>query len=146
MKHSIILFFLVFSLFGCNKNKQATKKIDGNWKLISYKLTNYEGLIEYGSGEGMWKFESKAPYTEAYPYSFTYTCQFPSGLKSGTMKGTFKVVSKGEYIDFTEEDSSGVIVKTCNYRILTRTSDDLELEYLDEQTIRHNYVLKKINN
>jgi hypothetical protein len=144
MKNFIVVFLIAFSLFSCNKNKQTTKKIDGNWELISYKITNYEGLIEYGSGEGLWTFESEAPFTEVYPYSFTYSCQFPSGLKSGAMKGTFKVVSKGEFIDFTVEDSIGVTVKTHNYRIITQTSDDLELEYLDEERVRHNYVLKKV--
>ncbi len=141
------LFFLLmigFGLLSCDKNKQTTKKIDGKWELISYKLTNYEGLIEYGSGDGTWSFESKAPYNEAYPYTCDYSFEFPSGLKSVALRGTFKVVSKGQYIDFTLEDSTGAVMKTCNYRILTHTKDDLEIEYLDEQTIRHNYLLKKI--
>jgi hypothetical protein len=146
MRIYYFLFILLLGLVSCDKNKQATKKISGEWKLVSYRITIYGGLTEYTSGTGKWIFDSRSPYNQEYPYEFTYDCQFPSIVKKGQQKGKFKLLSNGKTIEFTTEDSIGNTTKTENYQVLTHTNDDLELEFVDEQSWYHRYVLKKVKN
>lgn len=140
-----ILFLSVFlmSLSSCDKQKRTTKKIDGEWEISVYKITDTEGLAEYAVCSGSYVFNSCNNKSNACDYTCNLTFDFPSNTGTSIETGTFEVLSDGEFMDVTCLNSLNEIISAYNYRILTLTKTDLQLEYSDLNSKLHSLIFKK---
>ena len=140
-----ILFLSVFlmSLSSCDKQKRTTKKIDGEWEISVYKITDTEGLAEYAVCSGSYVFNSCNNKSNACDYTCNLTFDFPSNTGTSIETGTFEVLSDGEFLDVTCLNSLNEIISAYNYRILTLTKTDLQLEYSDLNSKLHSLIFKK---
>lgn len=127
----------------CDKQKRTTKKIDGEWEITSYKLTDTEGLSDYAVCSGSYIFISGEDETDSYKYSCNLTFEFPSISGSTIESGVFQLFPDGEYMDVTNINSFNDVISTYNYRILTLTKTDLHLEFTDSISKIHSIIFKK---
>jgi hypothetical protein len=138
---TIILFFFLF--VSCDKEKETAKKLNGEWEIQNYKFTNQEGLILFSTCSGSMNFESKKNYTDPNPYTLEFTYDFSSGIDTVQQNGTFDVTQKGDYMTITTINSLNQVTSTYDYRILTRTNTDLQLEFNDNSGCSHMYIFKR---
>lgn len=140
-----IFFLFIFSLFftSCDKQKRTTKKIDGEWEITSYKLTDTEGLSEYAACSGSYIFNSCENKSTSCGYSCALAFEFPSITGTAIESGIFEVLPDGEYMDVTNIDSLNAVISLYNYRILILTKTDLHLEYTDATFKIHSLIFKR---
>ena len=131
------------SLSSCDKQKRTTKKIDGEWEISIYKLTDTEGLAEYAVCSGSYIFNYCADISNACDYSCNIIFDFPNNTGTSIETGTFKVLPDGGYMDVTHINSTNTVISTYNYRILTLTKTDLQLEFTDSSFKIHTLTFKK---
>lgn len=143
MRILLNIIFLSLLLHSCDKQKQTAKKLKGEWEILTYKFTNAEGLSEIASCEGSMIFESKPTYTDPNPYSLKFSYDFSTSSGIVDQVGTFDVIESGDYLEITKTDASGTVLSTDKYRILTRTSTDLQLEYSDSIGCIHMYIFER---
>jgi hypothetical protein len=126
-KLTLIVFAL--SLLACSKTNRVSGRISGSWELISYKRTNYEGMISYPSASGSATFiELKNPDDSA-TYTFEIAREINSVSDSLLEKGTYKLVEKGNFMYVNEQDNLDQTISYIKYRILSSTNSDLEIEF-----------------
>lgn len=143
MRILLNIIFLAFILYSCDKQKHTAKKLDGEWEISTYKLTDPEGLNEYATCSGSIVFDSKPNYLDPQPYTLEISYTFPSTSGSRIQHGTFDVIERGDYMIITEIDNSELEISKYTYRILTRTRTDLQLEYTDSLNFIHTYLFTK---
>jgi len=146
MLHNKVFFgcLLCFALLGCNKDKRTNRKISGEWEITYYKLTHSDNWIEFAnelSGSILLK-EDKQSSSNGFNMHISYA--FPSTIGSQTIIGTFEINTHGEYLTVLEYDSLTQTTIDLNYRILTLTKTDLQLEIRDSKNYLHNYLFKKV--
>jgi hypothetical protein len=140
-----ILFLFIFSLLitSCDKQKRTSKKIDGEWEITSYKLTDTEGLSEYAVCSGSYIFNSCENKSASCGYSCAIAFEFPSITGTAIQSGIFEVLPDGGYMDVTTINSSNIVISSYNYRILILTKTDLHLEFTDSTFKIHSLIFKK---
>ena len=143
MRNLITIILLFFLFVSCDKQKKTSKKLNGEWEIQNYKFTNQEGLSFFSTCSGSMSFESKKNYTDPNPYTLEFTYNFSSGIDTIKQKGTFDVTQKGDYMIITTVNSLNEVTSTYEYRILTRTNTDLQLEYSDYTGCSHMYIFKR---
>lgn len=143
MRFLLNIIFLSLILYSCDKQKHTAKKLDGEWEIISYELTDPEGMSEYATCSGSMIFDSQPSYTDPNPYSLTFDYTFPSTSGTRIQHGTFDVIERGDYMLITEVDASNTLLSTYTYRILTQTRTDLQLEYRDSLNEVHSFIFKR---
>lgn len=149
MKRFLFLFIpLLFLLTACDKQKRTAKNLSsGDWQLISYKVTDPEGLSEFSTCDGILHFDNATQEGISGTYSMNYTFQFPgnTGSMNFIQNGEYNIIEKGNYMTITSQNPQGVSLDTATYRILVQTKTDLELEYPDTLSQIHTYIFKRIN-
>jgi len=143
IKHILFLSIFLLSLISCDKQKRTTKKIDGEWEITSYKLTDNQGLSEYAVCSGSYIFNSSEDETDSFKYSCNLIFEFPSISGSTIESGVFQLFPDGEYMDVTNINSFNDVISTYNYRIITLTKTDLHLEFTDSISKIHSLIFKK---
>lgn len=140
-----ILFFLIFSLFfvSCDKQKRTTKKIDGEWEISIYKITDTEGLAEFAVCSGSYFFNSCSDKSASCDYTSNLIYDFPSSSGAAIETGTFEVLPDGEYMDVTSLNATNIAISVYNCRILTLTKTDLQFEFTDSTFKIHSLFFKK---
>jgi len=138
-----LLFFPLLILVSCDKQQRTANKLEGEWEIIYYKLTDGEGLSEYATVQGSMIFENCKDVSTPCSYSLDISHEFPSSGGNTQQHGTFQVVEKGNYMDVTTVDASNSITSNYRYRILTHTKTDLQVEYGDSMFQIHTYIFKK---
>ncbi len=143
VKHILFLSVFLLSLISCDKQRRTTKKIDGEWEISVYKITDTEGLAEYAVCSGSYVFTSCINKSIACDYTCNLTFNFPSNTGISIETGTFEILPDGEFMDVTCLNSLNEIISIYNYRILTLTKTDLQLEYRDLNSKLHSLIFKK---
>jgi hypothetical protein len=126
---SVSLIFILLLLFGCDKEKQTSRKIEGEWTLIHIKITFPDGLSEFGTGTGTLIISESDQ--DAYQRKFERITDvtFPSSTYQEMSKGYMNFKNKGNYSDTYLMDESNTIVFQEEHRILMLTKTDLQIEY-----------------
>lgn len=125
----LTLIVFAFSLLGCSKKNRVSGRIFGSWELISYKRTNYEGMISYPSASGSATFVELTNPDDSATYSFEIAREINSLSDSLLEKGTYKLVEKGNFMYLNEQDNLNQTISYIKYRILSSTNSDLEIEF-----------------
>ena len=144
------IFFLYFSVIltvffftSCDKEKQTSRKIEGNWELKSYKITYQDGISEYGSCSGNLEIvsTSKADWTNSFKMNISFV--FPSQTGQQSKIGYMRIREKGGYMDVSLVDQQDQEVGFEDHRIMVLTSTDLQIEYLGEDGSLNNLTFRK---
>lgn len=138
---SLLCSFLF--LVSCDKQQRTANKLEGEWEIVYYKLTDGEGLSEYATVQGSMIFENCKDVATPCSYSLDISYDFPSSSGITQQQGTFQVVEKGDFMDVTTMDASNNITSNYRYRILTHTNTDLHVEYGDSMYQIHTYIFRR---
>ncbi len=138
-----VFVLIVLFISSCDKEKYATKKINGTWGITSYKRTETNGLSFYATVSGEMVFSAVDHYNS--PSTFTSSINYSFDTDNGIYaeNGTIKMIEKGEYMNIIKLDPSNNPIDTIKYRIITSTNSDLQLEFLDSNNRIHMMIFKK---
>ena len=140
----LFLFIILLATFtSCDKVKQTEKNLEGEWKIVSYKHTNTEGLSEFAVVYGYIKFETCTDTSIPCPYTISISYDFPSSSGNTAESGTYEVIEKGKFMNIINSNSFDSITASYRCRLLTETKTDLELEFSDAGGSIHTYIFKR---
>ena len=138
-----VFLLLTLVISSCNKEKSAAKRINGEWNITSYKRTETNGLSYYATVTGGMIFsqvdEYNAPST--FKTAITYSFETENGVYNEN--GIIEMLEKGEYMNVTKLNASNNPIDTLQYRIITNTTKDLQLEFIDSNNRIHMMIFKK---
>lgn len=126
---NLIAIAIVFLLSGCTKIHRVSGRIAGKWQLISYKRTNYEGMISYPAASGSAAFDDLSTPEDSAVYTFQIARTIDALDDSLLERGTYKLVEKGNFMYLNEQDNLDQTISYIKYRILSSTDSDLEIEF-----------------
>jgi hypothetical protein len=140
----VFLFIISLAIFtSCDKVTQTEKNLAGEWQIVSYKLMDTEGLLEYAVVNGSITFENCTDASIPCPYTISINFDFPSFSGNTTENGTYEVIEKGKFMNIQNSNSFDSIIATYRCRILTETKTDLELEFSDAGGNIHTYIFNR---
>jgi hypothetical protein len=123
MKKLLFTTFFLSVLFSCDKQHLHLKKLNGEWTIVSYSITNNEGLTNKATNcLGSINFQNDSKL-------FDLNLIYGIGSKVDTTNayGSYEITENGSEILFT--NSSGLnLANSGKYRILTINSSDLQIE------------------
>jgi hypothetical protein len=138
MKNLICCFSILFLLLSCNKQNSNLKKIDGEWKIVNYARTNNEGLTtKYSSCNGTIDF-----VTDNGKFDLNLVYQNNGYNDTTTASGNFQLNENGSAIIISNSLGMNLSIEG-NYRILTLTSTDLQIEGGDTLGNINTYLLSR---
>lgn len=138
-----VFVLIVLFVSSCNKEKSATKKINGTWEITSYKRTETNGLSFYATVSGEMIFSEVDHYNSPSTFKSSITYSFDTDNGVYTENGTIEMIEKGDYMNVIKLDASNNPIDTIKYRIITGTNSDLQLEFLDSNNRIHMMIFKK---
>jgi hypothetical protein len=144
MLNRLSIFLLItLVLSSCNKEKSAAKKINGEWKITSYKRTETNGLSFYATVSGEMLFSNVDRYNSPSTFKTSITYSFDTENGVYFENGIIEMIEKGEYMNVTKLNALNNPTDTLKYRIITNTTKDLQLEYIDSNNRIHMMIFKK---
>lgn len=139
MNRYIGLVFLTLVLASCSKEKNVQKKLVGDWSVVRYEYRNAQGLSYFYDVQGEMAFSEFENSECGYTLSITYTKD--STVFNRIEDGNFDFIDH-EYYFLKRNNPNGTISTFKDGRILTITSTDVKLEFIDEQGM-HGFILEK---
>jgi hypothetical protein len=143
MKRIVVLLLVLIFVASCDKEKWTVRRIDGTWEIKSFKRILSTGISIYADVTGKMKIENSSDeyWEKAYTLEFDYA--FPSFNGTTNQSGLINVLESGEYIDVSTLNSSDVVTRIDNHRIMVLTSTDLQLEFTDSVGQINTYTFRK---
>lgn len=143
MRKSIFIILLAIVTFSCNKEKQTSNKISGDWTPVSHKITADEGLNYFGTINGSLSISENENSATANNFNWSTSTTSDIGAFDFQFNGRFEIIEKGGYMNLIKFDSSGNPIDTTMTRIYTLTRTDMSLEFSDDQFRIHFIVFHK---
>ena len=142
MKATKIIWFLMVSLLviSCSKTKKTTNKLEGEWQVYEYKVSNSQGLTYFYTAEGTITFKNFSENICDYFIDITYDNQ--GTIYSKNESGTLILHEDGEYYDMNRLNADETTTVLEDGRIILLTSDDLKTYFGDEFGL-HQFILEK---
>lgn len=128
-------------LAGCDKQEQVRKDLDGEWKIIEYRFTNYNSLTYIYPATGTMTFENCPDEICSYSLNLNFDVQGTPYSKKESGKYEF-LDEKGEYYRLYRENANGTVSTIETGRIILITKKDLKTEFTDEYG-NHLLILEK---
>ena len=138
-----IFLIILLVLSSCNKEKSAAKKINGDWEITSYKRTETNGLSFFATVSGEMLFSHVDHYDAPLTFTTSITYSFDTDNGVYTENGIIEMIEKGEYMNVIKLNTSNIPIDTIKYRIITNTTKDLQLEFIDSNNRIHMMIFKK---
>lgn len=144
MKVTKILSLLIVSLIviSCSKTKKTVNKLEGEWQVHEYKVTNSNGLTYFYPADGTITFKNFSENICDYFIDITYDNQGTTYSKNES--GTLILHEDGEYYDMNRINADESTTVLEDGRIVLLTSDDLKTHFGDEFGL-HAFILEKQN-
>jgi len=134
----IVLVALI--CYSCNKVNSTRKKLEGNWKVIEYKVTNTQGLTYFYDAQGTWCFKNCNGNECEYDINIHYPNQ---GIEAQKVEsGILQIEEDGEHITLLRYNGDGSITTIEDGRIMMLTNNDLKSIFIDEFGMHH-FILEK---
>lgn len=143
MRNSILILLLSIFAFSCDKEKQTSKKISGEWTPVSHKITADEGLNYYGTINGSLSITENENSAASNNFNWLTFTNSEIGVFDFQFNGRFEIIEKGGYMNLIKFDIAGTPVDTTKTRIYTLTRTDMSLEFSDDQFRTHFIVFQK---
>jgi hypothetical protein len=140
---SIIIICVLFLFYACDKQAKTSKRLIGEWEVVSHKITAGEFLSYYGDPQGTLSISRFENDKSINRFEWSTMTQSSIGTISFSNNGIIEVVEKGDYFDAIYMDASQTPLDTVNMRVYTMTNEDLSLEFVDSEFRLHFFVFKK---
>ncbi len=133
--NKILLFCTILILVSCSKENRIERKLEGNWLATKVRVEDGEGFVYNDTiPKGQLSFDSQNKLVSG-KIKFNYSTITLSSIEDSLTLNEFEYQLNAEESGFYA-DSSGV---GYNFRILSLTNNDLQIEYYDLQK----YQLKR---
>ncbi len=138
MKTFLICTLFLFVIIACNKQKLNSKKLNGEWTIISYSITNNEGLTTKSSNcQGSINFQ-----LDSNRFDLNIIYNTGGTTDTSIAYGSYQVAENGSEILFS--NSVGLnLTNSGKYRILTINASDLQIEGGDSLGNVNTYLFSK---
>jgi hypothetical protein len=143
MRNSILILLLSIVTFSCDKEKQTSKKISGEWTPVSHKITADEGLSYYGTINGSLSITENENSGTSNNFNWSTSTTSEIGAFDFQFNGLFEIIEKGGYMNLIKFGNSGNPMDTTKTRIYKLTRTDMSLEFSDDQFRTHFIVFQK---
>ncbi|HHZ81167.1 MAG TPA: hypothetical protein EYN64_00355 [Flavobacteriales bacterium] len=134
------ILLIAFMSYSCNKINTTLKKLEGNWKVIEYKVTNAQGLTYFYDAQGTWCFKNCNGNECEYHINLQYPNQGVVSQKVET--GIFQMEEDGEHYTLLRVNENGSITTIEDGRIIMLTNNDVKTIFIDEYGM-HQFILEK---
>lgn len=133
------LFYIILTLsvfYSCSKETMVANKLNGEWTLTSFKVTEADGWSNFPTSNGRLTFQKGNPLT----YSMEITYSLNGANEVITLSGNNIISADNEYLAFYTVAGDSMI---ANYRMLTLTDTDLQLEEYKENGMKYMLIFRK---
>lgn len=143
MLNRILTFtFCCLLIISCDKETAASKQLNGEWNLISYKRMELNGLTYFADAQGRMTF-NKQDQSSNRTYTFQIDYSFSTNVGSIAEFGTIEMIEKGDFMLVNKMNELNLVISTTKYRLLTHTKTDLHIEFSDSLGRMHTLILEK---
>jgi len=142
MKNFIFLLISFAVLTACMTDRRNIRRLDGDWKIATYKQTDKLGFTNVVAATGNFHFHKYKLKDDkgTYAYDFSY---FPSNdTVSFSESGEYYSAAKQEAIFLNSLDADGQLIQTEKFHIDILTTTDVIFQYND-LNVMHTFVLRK---
>jgi len=136
---------MLLLLLACDKERQTSRKIKGQWEMVHVKMTLPDGLSEYGSGTGTWIIEDSEEENYQCSMQRSTAVSFPSAYYQESVTGYMTFKNKGKNIDVFLTDTNNSILFQEEHRILILTKTDLQVEYRNSNNVYITQTFRRKN-
>lgn len=141
----ILVFCISITLFfGCSKRHTVLHKLDGTWKITTYKQTYINNLTSVIPSEGTFTFRSYNSKKEDFgSIAYTQSYSINGTITNANENGNYHLTKKAKniFVDLLNSDGSYQDERDYAIEIITKTDVKLTVVFDD---IFHTYVLRKI--
>lgn len=133
-------FFILISLFifSCSKEKQISKQITGEWKPVSLRINEKNGIAEYVDVTGNLTIKSDTKKANHGTYIIQLNFEYNGQNKSLNEIGTYNIVENDFFRTTDSLIKNKAIVNYIN-------KEDLEFEIPNLSNKRFLFLFKKNN-
>jgi hypothetical protein len=143
MKNLIFFFVSFFVLSACMTDRRNVRRLDGDWKIATYKQTDKLGFTNIVSASGSFHFQKYKLKDEKGTYSYDFSYFLPNDTVSFSESGEYYSAAKQEAIFLNSLDESGKLIQTEKFHIDILTTTDVIFQYND-LNVMHTFVLQKL--
>lgn len=133
------LFYIILSLSvlsACSKETRIANKLNGEWTLTSLEITTADGWSNFPTNSGVLTIQKGNPLT----YSMEISYSLNGNNEAIVASGSNTISSDNEYLAFYNVAGDSMI---ANYRMLTLTNTDLQLEEYKENGTKYMLIFRK---
>jgi hypothetical protein len=137
MKYLGILILLI-TVWGCSKEIENNKAIDGEWIPVDFYLNDYDGIKHTPTYTGTLVFNNDGKKSKTGTYDFQFYFDFNGSPLNFIEKGTYHIENKNQ-VKLVSSDG-----KNKDMIIVYKTKEDLVLDFPNVDYLNYHFVLKKI--
>lgn len=138
MKTVVLAFLLIFTLFGCSKEIQNNRILNGTWDPQDFYITDYDGFKVYTDCVGTMKFDSDGKKSKTGSYDFNMYFDFNGNPLNLIEKGTYHI-EEGNKVKLLSTDGVESIMI-----IVYKTKEDLIVDFTNMNYLAYRFVMKKM--
>jgi hypothetical protein len=142
MKYFIFVLISLTFLSACMTDRRNVRRLDGDWKIATYKQTDILGFTDVVPASGNFHFHKYKLKDEKGTYSYNFSYFTPNDTVSYSESGEYYSAAKNEAIFLNSLDANGQIIQTEKFHIDILTTSDVIFQYNDTK-ITHTFVLRK---
>jgi hypothetical protein len=132
---------MIFS--ACDKEKQVTKKMIGEWELVQFKITLQDGTSQFPASTGKLIIVDSEDIQHQLKYNSQLDYTLFGNATEEIKTGFIVLRDKGNYLDATVLNESNTEIASEDHRIMVLTKTDLQLEYSDLEGRLRNLTYRK---
>lgn len=137
MRRVLIVSVLLLFLFGCSKEVQNNRALQGEWKPVTFSLFDYDGLKTNIESAGTIRFQPDGKKSITGTYDFNLLFDFKGTPLNFIEKGTYHIEDKNIIMLLSSEGE-----KTMS-RLVYRTKEDMILDVPNKNFLGYYIVFKK---
>jgi hypothetical protein len=142
MKIFIFLLISFAVLTACMTDRRNVRRLDGDWKIATYKQTDKLGFTDVVPATGNFHFHKYKLKDEKGTYAYDFSYFLSNDTVSFSESGEYYSSAKQEAIFFNSLDADGKLIQTEKFHIDILTTTDVIFQYNDLNVL-HTFVLRK---
>lgn len=142
MKNLFFFFLSFFLVTACMTDRRNVRRLDGDWKIATYKQTDKLGFTYIIPASGDFHFQKYKLKDEKGKFNYDFSYYVSNDTVRYSEIGEYYSAAKKEAIFLNSFDSNGEIIKTEKFHIDILTTTDVIFQYND-LNVMHTFVLRK---
>lgn len=133
---TLLTLLSIILLVSCSKQKLISKRISGEWKPVSLRINEKNGIAEYVDATGRFNVKSNSKNENKGTYSLDIKFEYLGQVKSLQESGNYEIKDNEFY---RTNDSLSNSKATVNYS----NKEDMELDIPNLFDRRYLFIFKK---